>query len=94
MGASEFIVSCQAKSAREAFKNLVEEAEYENGHGGYTGTIAEKHSYKMVTPRPDESPAACIDRHMDADTFGDKWGPAGCVEGPPGTYTFFGCASD
>jgi len=35
------------KDAREAFHKLVEDAQYESGHGGYTGTIAEKPSFSL-----------------------------------------------
>ena len=98
MGATEFSAIAAAKTAVKAFAIAREEALYEEGHGGYTGTIAEKDSFRQVYPRADESPGACIARHEDADTFGDKWGPAGCVEIEKledGTkrYMFFGDAS-
>ena len=44
MGASEFINVAEGKTADAAFKKLVEQAQWENGHGGYSGTIAEKRS--------------------------------------------------
>jgi hypothetical protein len=45
MGATSFSAVGVGRDVREAFNNAVEEAHYENGHGGYTGTIAEKPSY-------------------------------------------------
>jgi len=33
---------------QNAFGLLVEEAQYENGHGGYTGTIAEKRDFVVI----------------------------------------------
>lgn len=102
MGASEFSCSASAKNATEAFSQLVEEARYKNGHGGYTGTIAEKRTFRVVTPEPGETPHACVRRCVDDDSHfsADKWGPAACVEiGPdpkkPGNkiFIFFGWAS-
>ena len=45
MGASEFINVAEGKTADEAFKKLVAQAQWEHGHGGYSGTIAEKQSF-------------------------------------------------
>ena len=40
---------------REAYRNACEEAEYENGHDGYNGTISTTSGFKdmtMVAPKP------------------------------------------
>lgn len=42
MGAQDFSVRVKAKSAAEAFKSARDAVLYEHGHGGYSGTIAEK----------------------------------------------------
>ena len=42
MGASTFLTRATGKTAREAFASATSDARYEHGHGGYTGTIAEK----------------------------------------------------
>jgi hypothetical protein len=47
MGADFFTDTATGKTAREAFRQAVEHAQYESGHGGYTGTIAEKHEYVL-----------------------------------------------
>ena len=47
MGAQEFQETGRAKTARGAFRSLVDDAQWECGHGGYTGTIAEKGSFEM-----------------------------------------------
>ena len=44
MGASEYKRVGKGKTAKAAFDRLVEKAQWEHGHGGYSGTIAEKHS--------------------------------------------------
>lgn len=93
MGAQDFMTIASGQTAREAFRRAVEDARYESGHGGYTGTIAEKDSYKLVVPREGETPQQCIDRHVEEDTFDDKYGPAGCVQLEPGKFCFFGWAS-
>ncbi len=52
MGAEGFTTFAKGRTAKEAFEKAVTEAQYEYGHGGYTGTIAEKeHSFKMF-PAP------------------------------------------
>ena len=59
MGATNFTVTARGKTASEAFDYATENARYENGHGGYTGTIAEKRSFVMVTPDKGESLVGC-----------------------------------
>lgn len=90
LGASVFSVIANGYSANEAFRNAVNEACYESGNGGYTGTIAEKSEFKII-----KCPAGA-DPHRyaysliedDDDRVCDKWGPAGCIvitEGKPNT---------
>ena len=50
MGATTFITVGWGRGAREAFNAAVEHAQYEHGHGGYSGTIAEKHSFTLYHP--------------------------------------------
>lgn len=45
MGAAEFTTTAGGKTIGSAFADAVEQAAWEHGHGGYTGTIAEKHDY-------------------------------------------------
>ena len=47
MGATNFYERIKAKKPSDAFKIAREEACWECGHGGYTGTIAEKHGFTM-----------------------------------------------
>ena len=42
MGATNFYCEAEGKTLSEAFRNAVDEAYYQYGHGGYTGSIAEK----------------------------------------------------
>jgi len=56
MGATTFYNSVrkiEGQTAGQAFDNEREEAQYENGHGGYTGTIAEKDGITM-SRKPDD----------------------------------------
>jgi hypothetical protein len=106
MGASTFENIGRGKTAREAFDVLVATAKYECGHGGYTGTIAEKYSFTMI-PLPTEVRSATDRkalRHLaldyafkliddDDERVSDKWGPAGCLDLGDGEYLFFGWAS-
>ena len=51
MGASEYMNAGKGKTAQVAFDKVTENARWNHGHGGYSGTIAEK--YSMVEfPRP------------------------------------------
>jgi hypothetical protein len=102
MGATDFVDSVSAATATLAFERLVREARYQHGHGGYTGTIAEKAEFRIVEPRAGETPGACVDRCLsDSDHWvADKFGPAACLDtGPdpktPGhrVFVFFGVAS-
>jgi hypothetical protein len=101
MGASEFIQIANGKTANEAFTNAVEQAAYEHGHSGYTGTMAEKNNFIEI-PLPKKGKKDPVERAVDlASTFiekndpriDDKWGPAGCIKAKRGTYVFFGWAS-
>jgi hypothetical protein len=73
MGADNFYVVRSGKSARDAFHAAVEEAAYEYGHGGYTGTIAEK--YEFVTfPIPEGvEPREAANRATIGQADKDGW---------------------
>jgi hypothetical protein len=102
MGAADFITKAVGKTAKEAFNNARNDALYEYGHGGYTGTIAEKHSFDMVGSANGLHAAFGLAQDLlDADDprIEDKWGPAGCIrvdgaeEYGKRVYVFFGWAS-
>lgn len=111
MGASDFFVQAKRKdykTVQEAFTACVEDARYEYGHGGYTGTIAEKSSFKRITsqvikkasetedPVTWENVDAIASDILDMDPYSDKWGPCWVieVEGEDGGWLFFGVASN
>ena len=48
MGGTTFTQTVVAPDAATAFSRASEEAAWEYGHGGYTGTIAEKPGYRML----------------------------------------------
>jgi len=103
MGASVFFGSGTGKTAKEAFNTIVEDAMYEFGHGGYTGTIAEKDSFKVLSDKVYESYKEAYDYAESLVDEGDprvddKWGPAGCLKFKSKkdgeiSYIFFGWAS-
>ena len=45
MGATNYITVSKGKNAKEAFESARSQAQWDYGHGGYTGTIAEKDSF-------------------------------------------------
>ena len=77
-GASGFRVFIKNPDPKAAFREAVEDAQHESGHGGYSGTIAEKDGYEVRSRDPLPHDAA----HAFADKDGennDKWGPAYAV---------------
>ena len=77
-GASGFTDYGYGTNANRVFRDLVEEAQYEHGSRGYTGTIAEKDGFTMATREVMTQAQAreYADKHYDDY---DKWGDAGCV---------------
>jgi hypothetical protein len=99
MGSNTFTNSGTCKSADEVFKTLVHEAKYEHGHGGYTGSIAEKTHFIMRSVPANKDPYDYIRDELDnpKSPVDDKWGPAGCIavklENGKTKYIFYGWAS-
>lgn len=101
MGAQVFYVSGIGLSAKEAFNIVVADAKYENGHGGYSGTIAEKSSCKSASTDIFENYKLAREFSeqlmSDFDHWcNDKWGPAAYVTFKSEQtikYLFFGVAS-
>lgn len=95
MGAEAFLTTARGKSAREAFKIAQEDAMYERGYEGYTGTIAEKHGFKMVNVPKGVDPIEYAEELLDEDhqLVADKYGPACCIQLSEDRYLFFGYAS-
>lgn len=101
MSATQFEDSCpkkDAKTAKKAYKALVEEAHYYCGHSGYTGTICETDGFKLVKLPANIAPdteSTAFKQWMEItreSEFKDKWGPCACVE-LPDHWFFFGWAS-
>jgi hypothetical protein len=107
MGAEQFVHTVLGyDDVREAFREAREVAAWDHGHGGYTGTIAEKDSYLVASDvglsYDDASDLAyrLMDWQNADPRFDDKWGPAGAIrvvgdEGslPDRGWLFFGWAS-
>ena len=101
MGANTFTHYANGANANDAFQDAVDDARHEYGHGGYTGTIAEKDSFVMMKPEEDTSAWSKGDYENWADKIikedhpkiADKWGPAGCVQISAEEFIFFGWAS-
>jgi hypothetical protein len=100
MGATTFSTTVKVtanETAREAFRAAVQNAQHENGHGGYTGTIAEKDDFIVISTAPSWEAAAKL-ADPDLPDVEDKWGPAGCIIVKQGNkvegYVFFGWASE
>jgi len=83
MGGTTFEHYAPGVDVNDAFKRAHEEASYEHGHGGYTGTIAEKGSFTIITRTPllEREAEALAQRLINDDDvrISDKWGPAGAI---------------
>lgn len=53
MGATDFVEVIVGTDLARAYHDAVERAAWEYGHGGYTGTIAEKPGYVDLGPLPE-----------------------------------------
>lgn len=99
MGAQEFQIYATEATPKKAFKEAVEESLYSYGHDGYTGTIAEKSTFTMASLTiMSEAKARQLINATINTTYGDKWGPAGCIQISStnkhlNTYIFYGWAS-
>lgn len=69
MGASEFITRQAGMTVDQAFHAAVEDALYWEGHGGYSGTIAEKGDYE-VFDIPDDLNVDVFEDLIDAALYG------------------------
>ena len=71
MGATNYITVSKGKNAKEAFESAHEKAQWEHGHGGYTGTIAEKGSF-VEFPRPKGVRLTTVKKVVYGMTWDDK----------------------
>lgn len=73
-GATTFYNYGKGNNARKIFNDLVQDARYDHGNQGYTGTIAEKDGFKIVSdPVTQQKANEIADDKIDRN---DKWGPA------------------
>jgi len=98
MGGQEFYEMATGASMGEAFTKAFDQAQWEYGHGGYTGSIAEKPGAHLLQREelPDEKAAMVVAEKMlrgDDPIANDKWGPAACLSIQGGKWLFFGVAS-
>lgn len=107
MGAYEFFDFSTGTNLRESFREAVSSAQWDCGHAGYTGTIAEKDEVRHIDVgtifTKDQAEERAIQLiEMRDDRVIDKWGPAGALrvietDGSGETtfdgWLFFGVAS-
>ena len=77
-GSVEFQNFGKGTDPKSIFRNLVDDAKHESGHGGYSGTIAEKYDFELRsrTPMSRQQARDFIEKDMDQS---DKHGPAFAV---------------
>jgi len=83
VGADRFCILIKEADPTIAFDFAKKEAGDEHGHGGYTGTIAEKHDFTVITrtPRSEAEAEELANTLLEdlASVVQDKWGPAGAI---------------
>jgi hypothetical protein len=77
-GASGFFDYIQNPDVKAAFREAVDDARHEHGHGGYSGTIAEKDGYEIRRREPMSREQASEFADQDQGK-NDTWGPAFAV---------------
>jgi hypothetical protein len=101
MGAVWFAQGADGATADEAFANARARAGAECGHGGYTGTVVEKRSFREVKLPEGMTVNQFVNLLEDPSELAkhglgwayEKDGPAACVKVRDGRWAFFGWAS-
>jgi hypothetical protein len=95
MGANTFFEYGKGPNAAEAFRRARDHAQWEHGHGGYSGTLAEKGEFTLIPLPKGADPIGFANQLIEAEDprIRDKWGPAGALDCGNGTFAFFGWAS-
>jgi hypothetical protein len=95
MGAYTFYTLGTGPTLAEAFRVAVADAAYEHGHGGYTGTLAEKDEVVEIPAETSVTPEKQAEQLVQDDDarISDKWGPAGAIKVAENEWLFFGLAS-
>jgi hypothetical protein len=71
VGATNYVTISKGQNAKDAFSSAYDQAKWEHGHGGYTGTIAEKGSF-VEFPRPKGVRLNTIKKVVYGMTWEDK----------------------
>lgn len=77
-GGTDFIDFIKEPNPDKAFRTLVQKSRFESGHGGYTGTIAEKSDF-VIKDRSGLTKDEADDYAYRLVDKNDKWGPAWAV---------------
>ena len=84
MGSAFVQHSGYGRSADEVFNSIMADDQYENGHGGYSGTIGSaRHGFVMVGVDQKRFTKTALGRWIDkAEEDTSKHGPLHCLELP------------
>ncbi len=101
MGACEFYEYIDGdQTLDDAFAYAREDAAYMSGHGGYTGTVAEKNSVVAMSKTPQTYQDAMANAYDFVESnnpkCAEKWGPGGAIRVRDETHNgwlLFGMAS-
>ena len=94
MGAEQFEQFQAGEVLDSAFTIAREQALYDYGHAGYTGSLAEKTEVVLRGNAATRKEADIFAEHDLRDNRHDKWGPAWAVQiSEPKGFLFYGYAS-
>ncbi|MGW0731697.1 hypothetical protein [Streptomyces sp. NPDC002851] len=83
MGAVDFFTIATGDNLETAFKTVREQAAWDHGHSGYTGTVAEKDKVTLINePQRSEEDATLRAEELinnDDPRVSSKYGPAGAL---------------
>jgi hypothetical protein len=83
MGSATFCTYAPGHDLEDAFAQAVDQAKFEQGHGGYTGSVAEKQYVTCIDARVrwEDEGRDFAQQLIDANDrrITDKWGPAGAI---------------
>jgi hypothetical protein len=107
VSAAQFHVISEVADVGQAFAAEVAKAQFQYGHSGYTGTIAEKDGFEVfakpagysveeVIAALEEQRTSKLAELLPADiwdAYEDKWGSAIAMQDDDGRWHFFGYAA-
>lgn len=69
MGSSTYVVTGRGKDVNDAFRSAIEQARWQEGHSGYSGTIAEKSDVVLFEVPKGMTPGQVAQWSLDSEPY-------------------------